>query len=155
MAFTINGVPIHCINEAAVIYNVPATIIISVLKTENGKIGSASPNTNGTFDFGPMQINSIWLPSLARFGITQSMLQYNPCVNVNVGTWILSQKIAGSPRLWQGVGDYHSTTKIPNQQYRVKVAQIYQLLTAYLNSNEITSHPPVKSYESLSPNSLE
>ena len=57
----IHGVPIECINTAAIQYYVPAKIIISVLTIENGRVGEANPNQNGTYDYGPMQINTIWL----------------------------------------------------------------------------------------------
>jgi len=81
-ALEIHGVPIECINQAATTYHVPATLILAVLAVENGANGSASPNRNGTFDFGPMQINSIWLSQIRLYGYTQHQLQYDPCVNV-------------------------------------------------------------------------
>ncbi len=70
-ALVIHGVPIECINEAAVTYSVPASLIISVLSVEGGEVGMASPNSNGTFDYGPMQINTIWLDKIRPYGITR------------------------------------------------------------------------------------
>lgn len=102
-ALLINGVPIECINRAAIEYHIPATLIVSVLKTENGRVGSANLNKNGTYDYGPMQLNSSWLFKIAPYGYTQQSLQYNPCVNVSVGTWILASEIASSQDLWRGV----------------------------------------------------
>ena len=129
----VNGVPIECINSAAVQYHVPATIIVTVLEIEGGKVGMASKNTNGTFDFGPMQINSIWLNKLRAYGFTQDDLQYNPCINVWVGTWILSQRIANSPEFWRGVASYHSYSLPENTAYKSKVLGAYQTLTTYLS----------------------
>lgn len=135
-ALEVHGVPIECINQAAITYRVPATLILSVLAIENGRAGSASPNRNGTFDYGPMQINSIWLSKIRRYGYTQQQLQYDPCVNVKVGTWILSQHIANdTSNLWRGVGDYHSHTARLNHNYQIKVSEVYRLLASYL------SHP--------------
>jgi Transglycosylase SLT domain len=141
-ALEIHGVPIECINQAAITYHIPATLILSVLAVENGRAGSASPNRNGTFDYGPMQINSLWLPKIRRYGYTRYQLQYNPCINVNVGTWILSQHVANdasSP--WQGVGEYHSHTSRLNHNYQIKVSEVYRLLASYLShpSNSILS----------------
>jgi hypothetical protein len=142
-ALLINGVPIECINSAAITYHVPATLIISVLKTENGRVGQANPNRNGTLDYGPMQINSIWLDSLRRYGYTQEMLQYDACANVAVGAWILSQEIADNANLWhsgdnqtvwQGVGDYHSHQPSENAVYRYRVAHVYRWLQQRLGS---------------------
>ncbi|MDF2867743.1 MAG: trbN, partial [Gammaproteobacteria bacterium] len=90
-ALLINDVPIECINQAAISYYVPAALIISVLRTEGGRNGMAKSNKNGTFDYGPMQINTLWLDKIKSFGYTAHDLQFNPCKNVEVGTWILSQ----------------------------------------------------------------
>jgi len=121
MPLTINDVPILCINKAAVEYFVPAKIIISVLKIENGHIGTASHNKNGTVDLGPMQINSAWLPTLVHYGFTQEDVQYNPCKNVEIGAWILSTSIANEITVQKGIGDYNSHTTYYNLAYSGKV----------------------------------
>lgn len=131
----INDVPIECINKAAIMYHVPAELIISVLKVENGRAGIAKRNDNGTFDYGPMQINTVWLDKVKAYGYTKEMLQYDPCTNVWVGTWILSQRIASTPDLWRGIGAYHSYTVKENVPYQYKVWKIYRLLHGYLSDN--------------------
>lgn len=85
----INNIPISCINLAAVEFNVPATLIVSVLSIERGANGTISRNKNGTYDMGPMQINSKWLPTLKKYGYSENDIIYNACKNVHVGTWIL------------------------------------------------------------------
>lgn len=132
-ALIINDVPVECINKAAIQYHVPATLIISVLKMENGHVGDAIRNKNGTVDYGPMQINSIWLHEIKKYGYTRESIQYDPCANVCVGTWLLSRAIADDKTLWRGVGNYHSHTFNKNAHYRTKVEKIYTLLTNYLN----------------------
>ncbi|MFZ0219073.1 MAG: lytic transglycosylase domain-containing protein [Candidatus Aquirickettsiella sp.] len=141
-ALEIHDVPIECINQAAIAYHIPATLILSVLAIENSKNGKALANRNGTFDYGPMQINSIWLSKIRLYGYTQHQLQYDPCVNVNVGTWILSQHISNdvsSP--WRGVGSYHSHSARLNHTYQIKVSEVYRLLATYLShpNNSISS----------------
>ena len=44
MPIMINDVPIDCINQAAINYHGPATLIISVMKQENGRNGDAIKN---------------------------------------------------------------------------------------------------------------
>lgn len=132
-ALIINDVPVECINKAAIQYHIPAVIIISVLRMENGHVGDAIRNKNGTYDYGPMQINSIWLPEINKYGYTRAAIQYDPCANVKVGTWLLSKAIADDKTLWKGVGNYHSHTCDKNMAYRAKVQKIYTLLTNYLN----------------------
>lgn len=133
-ALEIHGVPIECINQAAIIYQVPAKLIISVLAIEGGTVGMASPNKNGTYDYGPMQINTIWLKKIEPYGYTREKIQYDPCANVMVGTWILSTNIASSPDLWRGVGGYHSYTPHLNQAYQYKISNVYKLLSTYLSN---------------------
>lgn len=153
-ALLIHGVPIECINKAAVTYFVPASVIISVINTEGGETGMANINKNGTVDYGAMQVNSIWLPKVEPYGYTVQKLQFDPCSNVMVGTWILAQNIAKSPYTWKGIGDYHSTTFDKNISYQGKVWGHYAALEKILNdkkndlihnqkdSRSITSPPP-------------
>lgn len=132
----INGVPIECINRAAVQYYVPATLIVSVLETENGHVGDAKPNSNGTFDYGPMQVNSIWINRIAKYGYNREDLQYNPCINVAVGTWILSQALSEDDNFWKAVGDYHSHSEIKNLTYSQKVQEYYKYLNHLFNDSD-------------------
>lgn len=125
MTLLIHDVPIECINQAATVYQVPAAMIISILKTEGGRNGDASKNKDGSIDYGPMQINSRHLEKLTKYGITKRDLQYNPCVNVAVGAWILAKSIADGKDIWHGVGIYHSRTRSFNEKYRNKVKKFY------------------------------
>ena len=119
-----HGVPLDCINQAALQYHVPAAMIISVMQIENGRNGNAIKNKNDTYDLGVMQINSVWLSTLKKYGITRSSLQHDACLNIAVGAWILAQSIAKSEG-WRGVGNYHSMTPTFNQAYREKVKARY------------------------------
>jgi soluble lytic murein transglycosylase-like protein len=138
MDLTIYDVPIQCINQAAVTYQVPAPVIISILKVEGGKNGMASKNKDGSIDFGPMQINSRWLGKLARYGITKNDLQYKPCVNVAVGAWILAQSIASGKDVWRGIGAYHSRTEAFNKRYRLKAQHYYNWLVNVIKSKNMS-----------------
>lgn len=125
-----------CINQAAETYHVPAKLIIAVLNTERGKVGMAKKNPNGSHDFGEMQINSSWWPTLNRYGISQHDVQYNPCINIQVGTWILSKNIADGDDLLKSIGDYNSHTVSFNQRYSQLVRIHYTAINEYLKSKE-------------------
>lgn len=129
----ISDIPFDCINQAAIQYHVPAVIIFAVLETENGKVGSAVVNKNGTVDYGPMQINSIWLNELKKYGYSIYDLQYNACLNINAGTWILAQAIANNHSIWGGIGDYHSHTYNENLSYQYKVGSFTKYLEKILS----------------------
>lgn len=115
-----------CIFKAAGLYHVPVALLTAVLRTEGGHVGQIHKNANGSYDIGPAQINSIWLPVLAKSGITENMILNDYCLNITIGAWILGQSMAGSRlqnpvEFWQHVGDYNSHTPLYNHIYALKV----------------------------------
>ncbi len=69
-----------CMVEAARDYSIPLRGLISVWLTEGGKLGTLSPNKNGTIDHGPFQINTVWTDYLAKnFGVTKEVLTNDFC----------------------------------------------------------------------------
>lgn len=137
MPLLINDVPIQCIHQAAQTYQVPAVLLISILKTENGRVGMASPNKNGTVDLGPMQINSSWLPKLASYGYSQADIQFDACKNIAIGAWILNQDLSNSLSTATGIGYYHSHTPYLNENYAKKVIIDYQKITKLVQSSSV------------------
>ncbi|MGL1297150.1 lytic transglycosylase domain-containing protein, partial [Vibrio parahaemolyticus] len=87
----------------------------------------------GTYDYGPMQINSSWWPRFSEMGISKESVGYNACTNVRVGTWILSKNIADGEDLLRGIGSYHSHTLALNQKYtqevRMRYTELMQLIS--------------------------
>lgn len=120
-----------CIFTAAQTYSVPPSVILGILHVEGGRVGMASKNTNGTADLGPMQINTIWMPELARhWGVSRDaahkLVRDDACVNIGVGTWILRKKINQTGNLYQGIAYYHSATPHIGTRYRAKVMNAMQ-----------------------------
>lgn len=84
-----------CFNEVAEHYQVPETVLMAVRIQEGGKVGQVvGPNSDGSYDLGPMQINTWWWGdhprSLHKLGITQESVLNDFCQNIAVGAWILS-----------------------------------------------------------------
>src|ERR1700721_642019 len=103
--FAINGVAVDCINYAATTYKIPAAIILSVIKKEGGKNGQEVLNKNGTYDLGVLQVNEVWLPTIAPYGYTREDLQFNACKNILVGTWIIAMNLAKNVPPWQSIAN--------------------------------------------------
>jgi soluble lytic murein transglycosylase-like protein len=80
-------------------------------------------NTNGSYDFGLMQINSSWEPTLRKLGIPWDTLA-DPCTNVMVGAWVLSQCVRDYGYTWPAVGCYNSRTPSKRDRYATKIARI-------------------------------
>lgn len=134
-----------CIASASSRYGVPELLIKAVIRTEGGKTGHTSArNANGTYDLGLMQINEIHLSQpphkLMRLGITRQTLINNECVNIMVGTYILSVELAKPGEYWWNVGSYNSRTPCekfrgkkpcPNEVYRARVlSNVVRILQA-------------------------
>jgi hypothetical protein len=92
-------------------------IIEAVLAVEGG-CGRIASNTNGSRDIGCMQINSVHLPLLATYGISEQALYRNECQNIMVGVWILHSGLQSASNFWVGVGNYNSHTPIHNARYQ-------------------------------------
>lgn len=113
----------QCVDAASRRYGVHPQLILAVLKTEGGTVGAISQNTNGSYDMGPMQINSIHLPELARLGVTREQVINDECTNIFVGTYKLRQAIDGGTDFWTGVSRYHSRTPSKGRKYLARVAR--------------------------------
>jgi len=118
-----------CIQLAADRYGLPVSLIHAILEVEGGDVGQAVRNSNGTEDLGPMQINTVWLPRLAPYGITRQQIQQDRCINILVGSWILARQLKKAKdmkgpalrRVWWGIGSYHSRTPEHNVEYALKI----------------------------------
>jgi soluble lytic murein transglycosylase-like protein len=111
----------ECIMQTADRFDLPPRLLLTVLRVEGGSVGKASRNSNGTYDIGPMQINSSWLSQFNGY-VTEQQILYNGCINVQVGAWILRKYINDSNGdFWAGVGNYHSHTPFRHQQYQQKI----------------------------------
>lgn len=107
------------------------------MKKENGRNGQAVRNKNGTYDLGVMQINTLWLPTLSKYGYTKQDLRFDGCRNVMVGTWILANSLAHGKTIWSGVGDYHSHTANFNLLYRTSVRSYHQALSIVIDKPHV------------------
>lgn len=120
-----------CVQLAADRYGLSVPVVQAILKVEGGRVGQAVRNSNGTEDLGPMQINTVWLPRLAPYGITRQQLQHDRCINILVGSWILARQLETAKgmegttqrRAWWGIGAYHSRTPFHNVKYALRVWQ--------------------------------
>lgn len=123
----------QCVEYAAQGYGVHPFVIMAVLQVENGKIGTVSKNSNGSYDLGLMQLNTINLPAISSEfpGVTWREVTYSPCVNIGVGTWFLSERIREvNGDVWRGVGNYHSKTPKYHRRYLNKVQSKYRDIVA-------------------------
>jgi len=116
----------HCFEQAAKKFGVDVRLLKAIAKVEsNFDQGAINRNKNGSYDVGIMQINSSWLPTLSKFGVTEEGLSRDACLNVEVGAWVLKGNIQSLGKTWKAVGAYNSPNGTNQQIYAEKVAAAY------------------------------
>ena len=131
-----------CVSYSSRFFKINPLVIKSLIKVEGGKIGTMSRNSNGTYDMGIMQINTIHLPAIKKKypSVSWREVAYSPCVNIGVGSWILKQRLdeVDKDSYWKGVGNYHSKTAKYRKRYLKKLFPIYEkLLREYQSKRRI------------------
>ena len=119
-----------CFEEAGKEYGVDPTLLWTVAKIEsNFNPWAINYNSNGTYDFGLMQINSSWYNSLGK-DLWQKLA--DPCTNVRVGAWIMSDCFKRYGNMWKAVGCYNASSENKRAKYAWK---IYKQLNVALVSS--------------------
>ena len=125
----INEVFAACLLLAAQNYAVPPAALVGIYHVEGGKVGQQVLNKNGSYDLGPMQINTIWMPELAKkWGVSEShakkWVRDDPCTNVGVAAWILRGHLTETRNVKQAIAHYHSRTPKFGNVYKKKVINV-------------------------------
>ncbi len=118
-----------CLMLASQTYSVPPAVLVGIYKAEGGQVGQEVSNTNGSYDLGPMQINTVWLPELAEiWGVNESTarkwVRDDACTNVGVAAWILRGHIDETDSLTQAIAHYHSRTPRHGTRYKKRVVEL-------------------------------
>lgn len=124
-----------CIDDAARFHHVDARLMHAVAQVESQMhAGAVGYNQNGSVDIGLMQINSSWLPSLARYGITRAHL-FDACTSAYLGSWIMSRNIQQMGFTWEAIGAYNARNPAKRLAYAQKV---YRAMADLVGSTGMT-----------------
>jgi len=108
-----------CFEEAGRGYGISPALLYAIAKVEsNLNPGAVNRNTNGSYDYGLMQINSGWYAMLGRDRWERLS---DACYNVHVGAWILRQCIDRYGYTWDAVGCYNASSKPKRTAYAWKI----------------------------------
>lgn len=139
-----------CLSMAAQNYHIPPAVLVGILHVEGGRIGQQVGNGNGSYDLGPMQVNTLWIPQLANAWnvsprLAMKWVRDDGCTNVNVAAWILRQHLDETRSLSKAISYYHSRTPHLGAKYKKKVVDVLRrkgLLTR--NSTATTAAAPLR-----------
>ena len=116
-----------CMALVASVYGLPPRVLPSIHVVEGGQVGMVHRNTDGSDDLGVMQINTRWLPALARVArmseaAVGARLVTDPCFNIAAAGLVLRTYLtARHGELMGAIGDYHSHTQAFNTAYQAMV----------------------------------
>jgi soluble lytic murein transglycosylase-like protein len=118
-----------CFEEAATYQHVNPLILQAIAWQESHYHADAMHlNENGSIDYGLMQINTIHLRNLSRYGIGKEALM-SPCKSVFVAAWHLRMQMNKYGNTWAAVGAYHSATPALRDDYALRIASIVNCFT--------------------------
>ncbi|HDO7154530.1 lytic transglycosylase domain-containing protein [Yokenella regensburgei] len=128
-----------CFNEAGARYRVDPSLLRAIAQVESGmKPGAIGKNMSGkkllSRDLGLMQINDRHVPQLRAMGILNSEqdLLNNPCLNVQIGAWILAKHLQQCGVNWECLGSYNAGFAKDNSPRRMIYAR--KIYSMYLKS---------------------
>ncbi len=111
-----------CWGEAEAHYGVSRFLLLAMARHESGLNPAAiNHNSDGSWDVGLMQINTGWLPVLKAYGVGLADLR-DPCVNLQVGAWILANNFRQYGKNWRAVGAYNARTEWKRRHYARQVS---------------------------------
>ncbi|WP_293977186.1 lytic transglycosylase domain-containing protein [Sphingomonas sp.] len=121
----------QCIRQAAAGRTWLERTLWGLRDQEAGWIGAEVLNTNGSYDLGPLQINSSWVPKLAALtGRSARDVRFwlinDPCFNVQAARWIFLSGLSVTGDYWKAIGVYHSPTGWRQRRYVTSVVDHLQ-----------------------------
>lgn len=118
---------IDCVIDAANQYEVPANILLAIASIENGKNGQFVKNSNGSYDLGHFQINTIHFKPRGVFhgkpGLNPRTAAEYGCYNAQLAAFLLRRALKStvSKDYWTRAAAYHSATPKYNAIYKRKL----------------------------------
>ena len=138
-----------CFEEAGAMYRIAPKLLRTISKGEsNFNPTAVNYNTNGSYDFGLMQINSSWAPALRKMGIPWETLA-DPCTNVKVGAWVLAGCFNDYGYTWSAVGCYNSRTPSKRDRYAFRIARLMSEETVAFQQPRLEQRQVATSKDSL------
>ncbi|ECH9341663.1 conjugal transfer protein [Salmonella enterica subsp. diarizonae] len=142
--------PVHvervvCSITAAIKYQVPANIMLAIAEKEGGSTGleNKNRNSNGSYDVGRMQFNTLYLKDLKKYGITAEDVAQPGCYSYDLAAWRIRGHIKNDRGdIWTKAANYHSRTPYYNEIYRRdlirKAAKWQTWIEARFNTFDVT-----------------
>jgi len=123
-----------CLFLAAQTYSVPPAVLVGIYEVEGGQVGQEiGPKANGTYDLGPMKINSSVIQYLAKhWKVSEAMarrwIRDDPCTNFGTSSWLLRTYLNQKNDMAKAISLYGENRGFNGEQYKERVIAA---MTAY------------------------
>lgn len=123
-----------CFDRAGNMYQIDPLLLRAIALQESRLNPLAvNRNKNGSADYGVMQINSVHIPDLKAKGIISDKKDlFEPCLNIQIGAWILARSFQSCGVNWNCLGSYnagfHSSRDNIRENYADLVYKNYKKL---------------------------
>ncbi|HCQ0323135.1 lytic transglycosylase domain-containing protein [Serratia plymuthica] len=136
-----------CFKEAGARYQIDPRLLMAIAQQESGMnptIINTNRNKSGkavSYDYGVMQVNSNHIPKLMGMGIIKSKddLLNNPCLNVQIGAWILATHLQKCGVNWSCLGSYNAGFSENNEQETKRLNYARKIYRRY--NIQLAGHP--------------
>lgn len=131
----------ECVLQISRHYQVHPIILSLIGTVEGGWSGAKIKNTDGTHDLGFAQINTIHGPTMARYGLTEAMMQNNNCINLGFAAWYVrtvtkNQTATDTEGFFRAIARYHNKQEPHISVYTKKLREAYSILIKNYNSGD-------------------
>lgn len=137
-AYEVSSINKECADLISLSSKIHMSLLAAYLKTENSTSGSILVNDNGSYDIGPMQVNTInWKKLHDKYQITPLQLRFDGCINLLAGAHLIRNRFDRHSRedistwdiFYRVAAEYHSYTAEHNRNYQGKwVANLNSVL---------------------------
>ncbi|GKW07663.1 lytic transglycosylase domain-containing protein [Pectobacterium carotovorum] len=127
-----------CFDAAGAKYQVD-TLLVKAIAEGESSLNPEAVNINRdketrrevSRDYGLMQVNSTHIPNLISMGVIQSPkdLLTKPCLNVQIGTWILAKHFQVCGISWNCLGSYNAGFR--NDRHETREAYANRIYKRY------------------------
>jgi hypothetical protein len=131
-----------CFEEAATQYGLNPSLLSSIASVESRlRPAALHQNSNGSTDYGLMQVNSFWIDKL---GLDPGQLLHDPCYNVMTGARILRQCVDRYGYTWEAVGCYNASSRDKRVNYSWKILRELKNSSPKGHAAEAAAKPKAK-----------
>ena len=123
---------VDCYDRAGNDYHIDADLLRAIAFRESSfKVDALNKQNDTSYAIGLMQIHSQNFAELQQYGIHETHLKTDPCMNIYTGAYYLAKFIRITGDIWKGVGAYNAglsskkEQQLKRQKYANEVYAIY------------------------------